>query len=70
MLYLKKTVGGTPMKDERNARKLSPWEQGFCWYWHNEEEIFSYTEEDFERDAAARAYATQRRRSTGRGTSP
>ena len=28
---------------------LSPWEQGFCWYWYNDEEIFSYTEEDFDR---------------------
>ena len=30
---------------------LNPWEQGFCWFWCNDDEIFYYTEEDFERRA-------------------
>ena len=28
---------------------LAPWEQGFCWFWVNDKEVFSYTDEDFER---------------------
>ena len=28
---------------------LAPWEQGFCWFWVNDKEIFSYTDEDFEK---------------------
>ena len=28
---------------------LAPWEQGFCWFWINDEEIFFYTDEDFEK---------------------
>ena len=30
---------------------LNPWEQGFCWFWCNDDEIFFYSEEDFERRA-------------------
>ena len=30
---------------------LHPWEQGFCWFWCNDEEIFFCSEEDFERRA-------------------
>lgn len=30
---------------------LAPWEQGFCWFWCNDDEIFFYTDEDFERRA-------------------
>ena len=30
---------------------LNPWEQGFCWFWCNDDEIFNYSEEDFERRA-------------------
>lgn len=30
---------------------LNPWEQGFCWFWCHDDEIFFYTEEDFERRA-------------------
>ena len=30
---------------------LAPWEQGFCWFWYNDDEIFSYTQEDFDRRA-------------------
>ncbi len=29
----------------------NPWEQGFCWFWCNDDEIFFYSEEDFERRA-------------------
>lgn len=30
---------------------LNPWEQGFCWFWCHDDEVFHYTEEDFERRA-------------------
>ncbi len=43
------------MQKNKREMNLAPWEQGFCWYWHNDEEIFSYTDEDFERDAEALA---------------
>ncbi len=37
------------MSEMIKEMNLNPWEQGFCWFWVNDEEIFSYTEEDFER---------------------
>jgi len=36
---------------------LNPWEQGFCWFWCNDDEIFFYTEADFERRAEELAKA-------------
>ena len=30
---------------------LNPWEQGFCWFWCHDDEVFFYSEEDFERRA-------------------
>ena len=37
------------MENVSKQMNLAPWEQGFCWYWCNDNEIFFYTEEDFER---------------------
>ena len=39
------------MSENFRAMNLNPWEQGFCWFWCNDDEIFLYTEEDFERRA-------------------
>ena len=39
------------MAENFREMNLNPWEQGFCWFWCNDDEIFSYTEEDFERRA-------------------
>ena len=37
------------MNETIKEMNLAPWEQGFCWFWCNDEEIFFYREEDFER---------------------
>ena len=43
------------MSEQKFKMNLDPWEQGFCWFWYNDEEIFRYTQEDF--DARAKALA-------------
>ena len=37
------------MKEIFREMNQNPWEQGFCWFWCNDDEIFFYSEEDFER---------------------
>ena len=39
------------METMEKEMNLNPWEQGFCWFWYNDEEIFQYTQEDFEKRA-------------------
>ena len=39
------------METMEKEMNLNPWEQGFCWFWYNDEEIFQYTQEDFENKA-------------------
>lgn len=43
------------MNEIERKMNLEPWEQGFCWFWYNDEEIFKYTQADF--DARARELA-------------
>ena len=43
------------MNENQYQMNLNPWEQGFCWFWYNDDEIFHYTQEDF--DARARELA-------------
>ena len=39
------------MDEIKREMNLNPWEQGFCWFWYNDEEIFKYTQEDFDEKA-------------------
>ena len=43
------------MNEIKREMNLEPWEQGFCWFWYNDKEIFEYTQEDF--DARAKELA-------------
>jgi hypothetical protein len=36
---------------EEYAMKHDPWNERYAWYWYNDQEIFYYTEEDFDRKA-------------------
>lgn len=37
--------------NERNIQTVKPWEEKFAWFWYNDDEIFKYTEADFEERA-------------------
>ncbi len=39
--------------NEENVKlaPINPWEERFAWFWYNDDEIFKYTEEDFDRRA-------------------
>lgn len=39
------------MSERKEMINLEPWEQGFCWFWYNDDEIFRYTQEDFDERA-------------------
>ena len=43
------------MSIHQRQMNLNPWEQAFCWFWYNDDEIFKYTQEDF--DARAKELA-------------
>ena len=39
------------MSEVVREMNLKPWEQGFCWLWYNDEEIFHFTQKDFDERA-------------------
>ena len=43
------------MSEKKYEMNLNPWEQGFCWFWYNDDEIFKYAQADF--DARAKELA-------------
>ncbi len=36
------------MSEIKREMNLNPWEQSFCWFWYNDDEVFQYTQEDFD----------------------
>ncbi|MBQ8004558.1 MAG: hypothetical protein IJ299_05660, partial [Oscillospiraceae bacterium] len=38
-------------EEKKSLALINPWEEKFAWFWYNDDEIFKYTEEDFDRRA-------------------